>query len=110
MDADDEETISALHSLRIKPSYSSSTTPFLTEVFALDSSLFPTTMLPDDKRRKLIDQYPNIEQLQYQPPDTIPSAARKMNKYQSKQDMSLKRLQYLLSGVFRPLNVLGYEQ
>jgi hypothetical protein len=43
------------------------------------------------------------------PPDTIPSAARKMNKYQAKQDMSLKRLQYLLSGVFRPLDVLGLE-
>ncbi|KAG2227004.1 hypothetical protein INT45_006411 [Circinella minor] len=33
-----------------------------------------------------------------------------MNKYQAKQDMSsLKRLQYLLSGVFRPLDVLGLE-
>jgi hypothetical protein len=32
-----------------------------------------------------------------------------MNKYQIKQDMSLKRLQYLLSGVFRPLDVLGLE-
>lgn len=110
MDADDEKTISALHSLRIRPSYPSSPTPFLTKVLALDSSLFPTTMLPDDERSKLIDQYLNIEQLRYQPPDTIPSATRKMNKYQSKQDMSLKRLQYLLSGVFRPLDVLGYEQ
>ncbi|KAG2190805.1 hypothetical protein INT47_002545, partial [Mucor saturninus] len=108
MDADDE-TIAALHSLRIRPSYSWTPSPFLTEVLSLDSPLFPTTMLPDDERRKLIDQYPNIEQLQYQPPDTIASAARKMNKYQSKQDMPLKRLQYLLSGVFRPLDVLGLE-
>ncbi|KAI7895717.1 uncharacterized protein EV154DRAFT_494695 [Mucor mucedo] len=108
MDADDE-TIAALDSLRIRPSYYWTPSSFLTEVLALDSPLFPTTMLTDDERRKLIDQYPNIEQLQYQPPDTIPSAARKMNKYQSKQDMSLKRLQYLLSGVFRPLDVLGLE-
>jgi hypothetical protein len=71
--------------------------------------MFPSTMLTDDKRRKTIDRYPNIESLQYQPSDTISSAARKMNKYQTKQDMSLKRLQYLLSGVFRPLDVLGLE-
>ncbi|CAO3642050.1 unnamed protein product [Cunninghamella echinulata] len=50
-----------------------------------------------------------IDALQYQPPDTIPEAARKMNKSQSRQDMSLKRLQYLLSGVVRPLDVLSHE-
>jgi hypothetical protein len=66
-------------------------------------------MLTDVERRKTIDQCPNIESLQYQPPDTIPSAARNMNRYQTKQDMSLKRLQYLLPGVFRPLDVLGLE-
>ncbi|KAG2206637.1 hypothetical protein INT45_007412 [Circinella minor] len=66
-------------------------------------------MLTDDERRKKINQYPNIDNLQYQPPDTIPTAAHKMNKYQVKQDMSLKCLQYLLSGVFRPLDVLGLE-
>lgn len=32
-----------------------------------------------------------------------------MSRYQSKQDMSLKRLQYLLSGDFRLLDVLGLE-
>lgn len=110
MDVDDEGTISTLHSIRNRPSYSSSPTPFFTEVPALDPSTFPTTTLLDDERRKLIDQYPNIEQLQHQLPDTIPSAARKMNKYQSKKDVSLKRLQYLLSDVFRPLDVLGYEK
>ena len=102
MDVDDEGTISALHSLRIRSSYSSYPTPFLTEVLALDSSLFPTTMRLDDERREVIDQY--------QLPDTISSAAHKMNKYQSKKDMSLKRLQYLFSDVFWSLNVLGYEQ
>jgi hypothetical protein len=44
-------------------------------------------MLTDDEHRKTIDRYPNIENLHYQPPDTIPSAARNMNRYQSKQDM-----------------------
>ena len=66
-------------------------------------------MLPDEERRKTIDHYPNIEHLQYQPPDTIPNTTRKMNKYQTKQDMSLRRLQYLLSSVYRPLDVLGLE-
>ncbi|KAG2217030.1 hypothetical protein INT45_003986, partial [Circinella minor] len=71
--------------------------------------LFPTTMLTDDERHKLIDQYPNIESLQYQPLDIILTATRKMNKYQAKQDISLKCLQYLLSSVSRPLDVLGLK-
>jgi hypothetical protein len=32
-----------------------------------------------------------------------------MNKYKSKQDMLFKRLQYMLSGVFRPLDVDGLK-
>ncbi|KAI9248588.1 hypothetical protein BDA99DRAFT_446181, partial [Phascolomyces articulosus] len=92
-----------------RPSYTWSPSPFLSEILQLDSSLFPTKMLTDEERKKLIDQYPNIDNLHYQPPDTIPTAARKMNKYQKKQDMSFKRLQYLLSGIFRPLDVLGLE-
>ncbi|KAG1143009.1 hypothetical protein G6F37_008386 [Rhizopus arrhizus] len=97
---EEEETLSALHSLTVRLSYSGSLSPFLSKTLSLDSSLFPTTMLNDDKRRKTIDRYPNVENLQYQILDTIPSASRKMNKYQSKQNMPLKRLQYLLSGVF----------
>ncbi|KAI8085715.1 hypothetical protein BDF21DRAFT_336707 [Thamnidium elegans] len=106
---DEGGTLSALHSLSIRPSYTWSTSEFLSEVLSLDSPLFPTTMLIDDERRKTIDTYPSIDNLNYQPPDTIPVASRKMNKYQAKQDMSLKRLQYMLSGVFRPLDVLGLE-
>ncbi|KAG2227005.1 hypothetical protein INT45_006412 [Circinella minor] len=37
--------------------------------------IVPTTMLTGDERRKFIDQYPNIESLQYQPPDMILTAA-----------------------------------
>ncbi|KAI9243197.1 hypothetical protein BDA99DRAFT_544574 [Phascolomyces articulosus] len=100
---------STLHSLQPRPSYSWSPIPFLTNVLSLDNPLFPKTMLPDEQQHKTIDKYPNIEGLQYQPLDTVPIAARKMNKYQSKQDMSLKRLQYLLLGVFRPMDVLGLK-
>ncbi|KAI9262422.1 hypothetical protein BDA99DRAFT_438682 [Phascolomyces articulosus] len=109
MEDHDEETLSALHSLRVRPSYTWSPSPFLSEILQLDSSMFPTKMLTDEERKKIIDQYPNIDNLHYQPPDTIPTAARKMNKYQTKQDMSFKRLLYLLSGIFRPLDVLGLE-
>jgi hypothetical protein len=74
-----EASISALHSLITRPSYSWSPSLFLSEVLSLDPSLFPTTMLTDDERRRTIDQYPNIQNLKYQPPDTILSAAHKMN-------------------------------
>ncbi|KAG2203119.1 hypothetical protein INT47_004926 [Mucor saturninus] len=92
-----------------QPSYSWTPPPLLSEVLQLESSLFPATMLTDDERRKVIENYPNIDGVQCQPPDTIPMASRKMKPFQSKQDMSLKRLQYLISGVFRPMDVLGLE-
>ncbi|KAI7873163.1 uncharacterized protein EV154DRAFT_431167, partial [Mucor mucedo] len=104
-----EEQQGVLHSLEIRPSYTWNRSPLLTEKLSLDSSLFPDTTMRDEERRLLIDKYPGIETVQYQPPESIPSAARRMNKYQAKQDMSLKRLQYLISGVFRPLDVLGLE-
>lgn len=65
--------------------------------------------MADEKRRKLTDKYLIIDNVYYQPPDTILIASRKMSKYQANQDMFLKRVQYLLSGVFRPLDVLGLK-
>ena len=50
-----------------------------------------------------------MENVQYQPLDTIPDAAHRMKPSQTKQDMALKRLQYLISGIFRPLDILGHE-
>jgi hypothetical protein len=52
---DEEETLSALHSLKVRPSYSLSPSPFLTEVLSLNSPLFPGTMFTDDERHKTID-------------------------------------------------------
>ncbi|KAI8091721.1 hypothetical protein BDF21DRAFT_410078, partial [Thamnidium elegans] len=57
--------------------------------------LFTSSILTDDERKKTIERYPPVENLHYQPPETVPVAARKMNRYQTKQDMSLKKLQYL---------------
>ncbi|KAI8974981.1 hypothetical protein BDB01DRAFT_380531 [Pilobolus umbonatus] len=86
------ENNSVLHSLGIRPSYSWCSSPFLNEVLSLDTSLFPSTVMSEDERRKMIEKYPNIEGVQYQPPDTIPLASKRMNRSQSKEDMSLKRL------------------
>jgi hypothetical protein len=103
------EESNSLHSLETRPSYSWTPPPLLTEVLQLNSPLFPSVMMSNEEGRKLIDRYPNLEGTQYQPPDTIPLASRKMKPHQSKQDISLKRLQYLISGVFRPMDVLGLE-
>ncbi|KAI9472266.1 MAG: hypothetical protein EXX96DRAFT_642847 [Benjaminiella poitrasii] len=58
---------------------------------------------------RIIERYPTIANIRYQPPDMIPDAARKMNKSQRKQDTSFKHLQCLVSGLFRPLDILSHE-
>ncbi|CEI99238.1 hypothetical protein RMCBS344292_13330 [Rhizopus microsporus] len=65
--------------------------------------------LSGDQRAKIIERYPTMESVQYQPPNTIPDAAHCMKSPQTKQDMALKRLQYLIPGIFRPLDILGHE-
>ncbi|KAI9468992.1 MAG: hypothetical protein EXX96DRAFT_590030 [Benjaminiella poitrasii] len=50
-----------------------------------------------------------MEHVTYQPPDMIPVAVHNIQRTQQKQDASLKRLQYLVSGIFRPLDILGHE-
>ncbi|KAI7905178.1 uncharacterized protein BX663DRAFT_501978 [Cokeromyces recurvatus] len=57
----------------------------------------------------IIERYPGMKNTDYQPPDTIPVAARSMKPAQTKHDRSLKRLQYLSSGIFCPLNILALE-
>lgn len=106
---EDQIMVDTLHSLETRPDYSWVPSPILTEVLRLNSSLFQTPVLPDEDRRTMIEKYPGLRGIQYQPPDTIPMAAQKMQKFHTKQDMSLKRLQYLLSAVFRPMDVLGLE-
>ncbi|KAG1283530.1 hypothetical protein G6F66_010889 [Rhizopus arrhizus] len=77
---------------------------------SLDRDLFSTEhILTDDERRELIEAYPALRNVEYKPPSTLPTAHRCMNKAQQLEDSSLRDLQYLLSGVFRPLDVLGNE-
>jgi hypothetical protein len=103
------ENLPALHSLEIRPAYGWTPPQFLTEFYALDEPLFTSSPLSDEERKRNIEKYPPIQYLQYQPPDTMPIAAKRMSKSHSKQDLSLKRLQYLVSGIFRPMDVLGLE-
>ncbi|KAI8354687.1 hypothetical protein BD560DRAFT_336184, partial [Blakeslea trispora] len=98
-----------LHSLEVRPSFNWTPSPFLSEALGLNSPLFTSTSLTDDEKSSIVERYPPIDKVQYQPPSTLPIAAKNMSKYQSKQDMALKRLQYVVSGVSRPLNVLELE-
>ncbi|KAI8368775.1 hypothetical protein BD560DRAFT_470271, partial [Blakeslea trispora] len=100
---------SHLHSLDVRPTYNWTPSVHLNNALSLEAPLFTSPSLPEEERRKVIKRYPRIEGLQYQPPETPPLAARKMLRSQNKQDMSLKRLQYLLSGALRPLDILGLE-
>jgi hypothetical protein len=47
--------------------------------------------------------------LEYKAPATIPTVDRLMTRGQHYEDNSLKHLQYLLSAVFRPLDILCHE-
>ncbi|KAG2207358.1 hypothetical protein INT47_006832 [Mucor saturninus] len=106
---DTSENLTDLHSLEVRPSFTWTTPNFFSESLSLDEPLFTSPRLRDDECKKTIEIYPPIENLHYQPTDTIPVSARKMNHFQSKQDMPIKKLQYLVYGVFRPLDVLGLE-
>ncbi|KAG2221840.1 hypothetical protein INT45_003554 [Circinella minor] len=106
---DEDQPILQLHSLEICPDYSWHPSDFLSKVMNFNQSLFNSPTLTNDRRKAIIEQYPGIKDMDYQPPNTIPSTARSMKQTHAKQDRSLKRLQYLASGAFRPLDVLALE-
>ncbi|KAG0906452.1 hypothetical protein G6F33_011367 [Rhizopus arrhizus] len=64
----------------------------LTELVNLDTPLHTSNLLSDSE-----------------PPATIPTAERLMNKGQRYEDRSLKHLQYLLSAAFLPLDILSHD-
>ena len=107
----EEDEIGAhLHSLEMHPDYSWQPSDFFFKnSMQFGKSLFTTPTLSDDARREIIECYLGMKNTDYQPPDTIPVAARSMKPAQSKHDRSLKRLRCLTSGAFRPLYVLALE-
>ncbi|KAG1540261.1 hypothetical protein G6F49_012172 [Rhizopus delemar] len=98
------------HSLGIRPQFDWPPPEVLAQGLQWDRDLFSTEyILPDDERRELIEAYPALRNVEYRSPSSLPTAQRCMNKAQQLEDSSLRDLQYLLSGVFRPLDVLGNE-
>lgn len=98
-----------LHSIRTRPHYDWSPSPFLMELLNLDAPLHNSPVLSDSDRKTIIESYPPLSHLDYRAPATVPTAERVMNKGQKLEDQSLKSLQYLLSAVFRPLDILANE-
>jgi hypothetical protein len=102
-------TSQPLHSMGTRPHYDWSPSEALTELMQLDTPLHTTARLSDSERKSIIESYPPMTHLDYKAPATIPTAERLMNKGQRYEDNSLKQLQYQLSAVFRPLDILGHE-
>ncbi|KAI8636525.1 hypothetical protein BD408DRAFT_460274 [Parasitella parasitica] len=92
-----------------RPHYDWSPSDSLTELLHLDAPLHTSNLLADSERKAFIESYPPIAHLDYKAPATIPQAERLMNKGQRLEDSSLKHIQYLLSAIFRPLDILSHE-
>ncbi|KAG1125375.1 hypothetical protein G6F37_013751 [Rhizopus arrhizus] len=82
---------------------------FLQQQLGLDRPLHTSPLMNEDQRKKLIESYPGISGLEYKAPTTLPIAEKKMNKGQQHEDRSLRNFQYLLSAVFRPLEIFAHE-
>lgn len=109
MQSADDTAPLPLHSMGTRPHYDWSPSEGLTELMNLDAPLHTSALLSDSERKTIIESYPPMAHLDYKAPATIPSAERMMNKGQRYEDNSLKQLQYLLSAVYRPLDILSHE-
>ncbi|KAI8047033.1 hypothetical protein BDF22DRAFT_601518, partial [Syncephalis plumigaleata] len=65
--------------------------------------------LTEDQKKAVIELYPPIQGLSYKPPATLEEGVKKFNRGQQREDAQLKQLQYLMSAVLRPLDVLGHH-
>lgn len=92
-----------------RPKYEWTPSTELISLMGLDQDLFVGTPLTDKQRASIIDLYPPITNLDYRPPDAVPIAYGRMNDAQRSHDASLKSIQYLLSAVFRPLDILAHQ-
>lgn len=99
---------SQLHDLPSRPSYEWQPDEHLTaRMPTLSLPLFDST-LSNDEKQVIFDRYPPVSRLRYAPPETLPIADQRFNKAQKSQDQTLRQIQYGLSGILRPLDVLGY--
>ncbi|KAI8058636.1 uncharacterized protein B0P05DRAFT_498388, partial [Gilbertella persicaria] len=65
--------------------------------------------MSDNQRKQLIERYPAIQGVNYQPPATMPEAYARMSYDQKREDKMLKHHQYVTSAIFRPLDTLAHE-
>ncbi|GAN11521.1 hypothetical protein MAM1_0661d11085 [Mucor ambiguus] len=101
--------IPSVHSVETRPHYDWSPSDALMDLMELDTPIHTAKPMPDSERKNIIESYPPMAHLDYRAPATIPSAERLMNRGQKYEDSALKQLQYLLSAVFRPLDILTKE-
>ncbi|KAI8326725.1 hypothetical protein EDC96DRAFT_453862 [Choanephora cucurbitarum] len=103
------DTSAPVHSIAVRQQFDWTPPEELTEMLNLNQSPFISSPMPDTQRRELIESYPPMRNMDYRAPSTLPAAQEQMNKGQQHEVIVLKEAQYLLTGVLRPLDILGYE-
>ncbi|KAG0171037.1 hypothetical protein DFQ28_008974 [Apophysomyces sp. BC1034] len=100
---------SHIHTLPVRPHFDwIPLEASLDHVPEFSTDLF-SQVLSDDQKKSIIEFYPPMQTVKYSPPLTIPVDQARFNKSQSREDQLLKNIQYQLSAVFRPLDVLANE-
>ncbi|KAI9033823.1 hypothetical protein CLU79DRAFT_725628, partial [Phycomyces nitens] len=100
-------TSNELHSIPIRETYGWTPDEILVTASGMSSDLF-TTLMDTEERKKLIDSYPPIQNMVYTPPATLPLAQSHFKPHQTREDTTLRNLQYSLSAAFRPLDILAH--
>ncbi|CAO3692939.1 unnamed protein product [Umbelopsis ramanniana] len=95
-----------LHNLPIRPVYDWTPSPEVAALIPTREQDIFLEPLDQESKKAVIELYPPMNGLRYTPPQRIPTAARKYNKSQLREDDSLQRIQYAISASLRPLDVL----
>ncbi|KAI8058686.1 uncharacterized protein B0P05DRAFT_478656, partial [Gilbertella persicaria] len=111
MEAEDPffNTQQQVHSFETRPHYDWNPSQELSQLLRLECNLFSGPGMSDNQRKQLIERYPAIQGVNYQPPATMPEAYARMSYDQKREDKMLKHHQYVTSAIFRPLDTLAHE-
>ncbi|KAI8136833.1 hypothetical protein BJV82DRAFT_526379 [Fennellomyces sp. T-0311] len=97
-----------LHDLLTRPRYDWQPNQLLFELLpSLDQPVFRSP-LSDDDWKALVDRYPPVSSVVYQPSAALPQAKSQFKPGHHREDSSLKALQYATSAILRPLDVLAH--
>ena len=98
-----------LHDLPTRPRYEWQPSPQLCELLpTLEHGIFGSP-LSDDDRKAIIDRYPPVAGLDYSPPAMLPEADRHFKTGHRREDASLRSLQYAISAILHPLDVVSHS-